>query len=559
MTNFTASRSVPAPAYGGGYDVVPPYDDGYGNGHDAGSTIAINGDDYGQSAPVQPGAEPLYVPRSAYAPLLFIGPVALCGASWAANGVPFITDLGFLFLTIACLWCLGSELVRFPQRFGIGALIVYGGTLVWWCHDYFANWFGGNTRPGTSFPPVVIAEAAFITSLFVFVMTIGLQIRIGKPVEKLILAVPEASSSGFFFALIVVMFLIGVSPYFLFVNEPFYTAVYKDMFAMRSGEGAAWTVGRTGFLNFSWGAYIAHILQIGWLGAILAAYYAVMITRNPMAKTIAWGVWLFWFMLAVGSGTRGNVIYLAMPVIALMFIKSEARAAGQLRRVNLRGYALMAVVLLGLLAIVQYQGTFRDTRTYKRDVSQIDLLKNQGNHMFSEALLAYSLVPEVVPHARDTFPGAGVVRPIPDLLVRFGTGWIPRTIWRDKPAFDDFGAAYNKMISGGTGLKGHGATICLSIAGGSYVTYGIPGVIEMALLFGWLCGLVERAFLRANLRPVATLFLLGLMTYFFRCYRDLTPHDLYPLLIGMAAMCGIVLLARQVFPQVGPSPDPYGN
>ena len=165
----------------------------------------------------------------------------------------------------------------------------------------------------------------------------------------------------------------------------------------------------------------------------------------------------------------------------------------------------------------------------------------------TEPLLAYELVPKVIPFTRDTVPGASVVRPVPDMVIRFTTGWIPRALWTSKPGFDDFALMYNKMMSGGNAQNSAGATICLNVAGGAYVYYGIPGVVQMGILYGWLCGLVERGFRRANFRPAATLFVLGLFQYLFRAFRDLTPHDLYPLLIGAGAMAALVIFSRPLF------------
>jgi len=34
-------------------------------------------------------------------------------------------------------------------------------------------------------------------------------------------------------------------------------------------------------------------------------------------------------------------------------------------------------------------------------------------------------------------------------------------------------------------------------------------------------------------RPLTVMFALGVAGWLFRCFRDLTPQDLYPLLIGM--------------------------
>src|SRR5689334_21609110 len=111
-------------------------------------------------------------------------------------------------------------------------------------------------------------------------------------------------------------------------------------------------------------------------------------------------------------------------------------------------------------------------------------------------------------------------------------------------------------MSGGNDENAAGATICLNVAGGAYVCYGLPGVLQMGILYGWLCALVERCFRRANFRPAATLFGLGLLQYMFRSFRDLTPHDLYPLLIGAGAMAVLVVLSRPLFGSDAPAPEP---
>jgi hypothetical protein len=151
--------------------------------------------------------------------------------------------------------------------------------------------------------------------------------------------------------------------------------------------------------------------------------------------------------------------------------------------------------------------------------------------------------------ANDTFPGATVIRPIPDVVLRFAIGWIPRALWHNKPGFSAAGEFINKMYSGGTAkntstMRQTGGTACVSVAGLAYVGYGIPGVIEMGLLFGWLCRLTEEILWLNLRRPLTVMFALGLATWMFRCFRDLTPFDLYPLLIGVLFMILTILFMR---------------
>jgi hypothetical protein len=344
--------------------------------------------------------------------------------------------------------------------------------------------------------------------------------------------------------MVMALCLIGISPYFIFVNEPFYTAIYKDMLAMRGQAGAAWTVGRTGNLNYEWGAYVVHIYQIGWLGALLGAAYALFMARSLMSKIICWAWYALWFMLVFGTGTRGYVVALGLPVAFLIFIKYHNQAAAFFRRYSVRAYLYSGFAFLLFLGFIQFQGIFRTERAEERSVADVDLLKNRGNHMFSEPLLAYQIVPSETPHPAITFPGAGVVMPIPDAVARFAIGWIPRALWRNKPGFTDFSAMYNTMMSGGSAVNTTGATVAYSVAGGAYINYGFPGVVQIGILFGWLCVVTERVFLGNKNRLIVMLFGLGLATWMFRCFRDLTPHDLYPLLIGIVAYILLVFPFR---------------
>src|SRR5947199_8052399 len=69
-------------------------------------------------------------PRSKLAPLAFLVLSLFCGMSWALGGMPALTDVGFFALTIICVWFCIIELLRFPYRTGVGALMLYGGVVV---------------------------------------------------------------------------------------------------------------------------------------------------------------------------------------------------------------------------------------------------------------------------------------------------------------------------------------------------------------------------------------------------------------------------------------------
>lgn len=470
-------------------------------------------------------------------PIVLLGMASLFPlVSWMGGGIPWLTDIGMLILTLVCLISMGVEIFKFKTRNGLGGIIASGGAVVWWCHDYMVNWFGSNRDlPVANVSQEVVARAAFCTILFVVFMFIGLRMQKGKKYGYLLSRIPEPNEKTYFI-IIVTTFILGMIPYLFLAQDSFFVALMKDIVAMRSNEGAIWKVTRSGNLNYNWGAYLFHLLDVGQMGGILGGLCAILIFKETFKRVVSSFIWLVWTALAFGSGARGAVLFMTLPMLFFMTLRQTARNDEDAGGFKFKRYIIPGIFLLVVLAVVQYQGTFRNASTYDRDLNQFSLLKSQGNQMFTESLVGYDLVPSQFDFGGNSFPGAIVLRPIPDTLLRFGIGWIPRALWHGKPSISEFNATVNSMMSGGDAVGDTGGTVCLSVVGGSYTSWGIPGVIEIGLLYGWLCMLVETAFPLSRSKLVPMLFVLGLATWLFRCFRDLTPHDLYPLLIGIGGI-----------------------
>ena len=156
-------------------------------------SYAIPGIDYEPMVAVQAQPDLIFIPRSRMQWLPFLVPLGFCGMSWMGGGIRrSLTDIGFLLFTILCFMFLTMEFVRFPRRFGIGGLVLWGGTLCWFCQDYFVHWFNAPFSGGTLtmkengqlMSAVVVAKAAYLHVLFVMLMSVGLNITAGKMGRK---------------------------------------------------------------------------------------------------------------------------------------------------------------------------------------------------------------------------------------------------------------------------------------------------------------------------------------------------------------------------------------
>lgn len=126
------------------------------------------------------------------------------------------------------------------------------------------------------------------------------------------------------------------------------------------------------------------------------------------------------------------------------------------------------------------------------------------------------------------FPGEGAIRTIPDVVLRFFIHPIPRALWNNKPV-DPVWAWYNELV---TGEATAGTTVASGLVGWFYMRFGVAGVIEGALLWGWLARRAERGLQYAEGQPLRVMLSLGFLVWMFRCFRDLHFVELYPLVLA---------------------------
>ncbi len=488
-----------------------------------------------------------FVERSRYWPLLFSVPMIIALASWFMGGVTLLTDFAFVLVTLFCTIGVIAELRNFSYRWGIGGLLVFGGSLVWFCYDYLSHWaFSNRTGTNLNMPPDILAKAAFYHCLYIIFLLFGLRVTFGKWLERALINFPDPQSERFYVVVIGIMFIIGMSPYAIFTNDNFIEAIYKDVVAGRGGQGASWQVGRTGNLNYSFGAYVAQILQVGTFAGVLGVFYAVMVAKSWSGRIYGLFPWLVSLIIGFGTGTRGALVMVLLPAVGSVFLKYQSDASRLNRRMSLKAYSMTGLLLFAGLVGVQTQITFRDQGFKNADLNQVSLTDLGGNSMFSESLQGFYLIPNQVPIFWNNFAGLeAIYRPIPDTIYWFFVTPIPRAIWTTKP-IDPVWEWYNRVITGN--VQGtEGTTVVNGAVGYWYFRAGLWGVIEGGLVIGWMMGLTERVMRNNNGKAVAILVGLGLATWLFRVFRSFNWIELHATLVGMLVFAILVIAFRPLF------------
>jgi hypothetical protein len=500
----------------------------------------------GQS--LEPGsaeASPVSASRSPgrpwWLPLPFAFAGALAGASWAMGGQPWLTDLAFTVITLAAAAFFLEELVRFPRRFGAGGVVLFGGVLIWFCHDYLVNWLGGSFRGGLSdFDAATIAKAAACHGLFIGIAALGLLIRPPRWLANALRVLPEPAMPSFYLVLVLGTLAVGLSPYFLFTEGPWYVSIFRELTGGRV-SGAQWTVGRSASINYNWGAYLAVLISVGSLGGVLAVFYAVLIARSFAGRCVGWLVWMFWVAQAFGTGTRGQVAFMMLPAVALVFLKLQAMSDGSMRALA-RAYVVTGLFAAVTFTVVQFMGFFRATGYLEADLNHFEVTQVQGNSMFSSGLVGFSLIPGKVGYYYDGYPGQKLLAPLPVIAWQFIYGPIPRVLWNDKP-YDRFGEWYNDVYTGHTqDLEAQSTTVSQGLVGWWYFRFGLSGIIQGGLLFGFLIRLFETFLQGSEGRPMRLILSLSIGVWLFRCFRSFGFAPLHEILVCFVFVVAAVWL-----------------
>lgn len=267
-----------------------------------------------------------------------------------------------------------------------------------------------------------------------------------------------------------------------------------------------------------------------------------MLRQGIVQRIICFVIWLLWLLIGFGTGTRGEIVFMMMPVVCFLFIRFNITARYYLKRFSLLGYVAAIGAIVLAVCLVQIEFRFRGMGYENMDIGDVSYTQLQGNHMFSEGLLGFELIPDRHKYFYDDFPGETILAPIPQFLYYLALHPIPRALWWNKP-IDPASSWYNDVAMGGSGDNGgkvEGVTISQGLAACWFFRFGVAGLIEGGLLFGWLMGCTERTLLNSRGKTLPILAALCMATWLFRCYRDVRFFDFYQFALGLVLLTIIV-------------------
>jgi hypothetical protein len=457
------------------------------------------------------------------------------------GGIQFFNDAAFGLLCLVLAGLFLRELAMFTRRLGLGGLVVFGGGLIWWCYDYGTHWLGfdpnrsdikvdGSLSLGVN--PAILGKALYLHCLFAIFMTAGLFLRRFMFVSRGIMRLPEPYTSFGLFVIVLIVFGVSMIPYVFFTRDDPLTAIVKTISQGYSDKGTEWTAGRTGNVNYSWGGYLAQLVELGYVGGVLAMFHAILFAKSWIQRIICIGIFAIQAALAFGTGARGNFLFVCLPVAMLLFLRYNLVAAALAKKLSVKSYVIVLLVLFVILIFVQWQGTARNLGFTEDTFEQVDISDLKGNEMFTTSLPGMMIFPDQIPFLDQPFPGAGALYAIPKSIYWFVIGPIPRALWPSKP-IDPLWKKYNSIVTGRSEDDYEGTTISRGAIGSAYFRYGVLGMIQIAFLYGWLLRNVEIGLRFAADRPLALIAILGLATFMFRSFRDLNYNILYPLMYSL--------------------------
>ena len=280
-------------------------------------------------------------------------------------------------------------------------------------------------------------------------------------------------------------------------------------------------------MRHTWGGLIARgryggvreaVLQLENLLTGVGPFALILLLdrRSTVLQRLFCSIVAVWPLLrGYGSGTRSALLMAVLPLLAVVYFRCNPRLQ--------RG-----LLILGLCATPLVYG-FMAAIVASRDLGTLDWEAREharyvGNEMFQELLYITCNVPKNVPYQKGATYLVQVCMPI------------PRFVWPGKPSLQAgiMMAELRGEVDKRTGQAYY--TRCPGILGEMYLNFGVPGLLLLNFLGGWLVRGWDRiAPGNASSLPTMIFYVAGLAALFF-LGRAFAIDAFYPLVFFLAAV-----------------------
>lgn len=396
-------------------------------------------------------------------------------------------------------------------------------------------WMGGRIRSPRGFPEPsheAFSDVGFLVSLFCFMALLVITLKPGKKKSALkTIKGPQTIKQVLISA--VVLFVIGLIPFLLLGGDSVsLSSITEAVSRGRSGGGLQ-------FETTNSASSTAHILVLAnatVVSGVLAGYGLIAFSGKRNTKVFLFVLFIASLLFVASGGGRTRVGFVLFPLIILLYLKLINLK--QNKYIWLVGcFVVFTLILMIIQLRYRDQGWQQIGQDY--NVSQ----SGYSNDLCTELAVIVSHYPE-----QEYFLGGDniferTVYPIPKFLYFFVANPIPRILWSGKPESPSW-AKYNYLRTGST-AEDQGSTVTATVMGRFYMEYGIPGVIEIGLLMGFLWRLVDKAIINHEWNSFAVLISCMFSYYLLQSTRDLWPGWLYPVLFLILYGIGIDIYNRK--------------
>jgi oligosaccharide repeat unit polymerase len=270
----------------------------------------------------------------------------------------------------------------------------------------------------------------------------------------------------------------------------------------------------------TWGGLIARgryggfreaMLQLENLITGVSAFAALLfLDRRSTAiqRAFCAAVCLWPVLRGFGSGTRHQLLMAALPIMAVVYFRCKPKLQ---RRFVILGLSAIPLVYALMAAIGESRNTGRFSWDARNKATYV------GNEMFQELLYIRSKVPDALPYQMGYSYVVQLCAPI------------PRFLWPGKPSLET-GIMMAKLrgeVNQSTGEAFY--TRSPGILGEMYLNFGLPGILLLNAVGGWLVRGWDRiAEKHVSSIPVLIFHLAGLSALFF-LGRSVSIALFYPL------------------------------